>query len=124
MTTTNAFATPKMRRTAPYPYRPPSRTLRGFLCTALLMALLVGCLHLLVPVEHAIFPGRGLSDTSFASLTLILGLPHVIIGFLFSASSPCTANSRSRRAMLVAALIGILEMSVISICNTQNGRHL
>ena len=72
------------------------------------MALLVGCLRLLAPIEHAVFPGRGLSDTPFASLTLILGLPHVVIGFLFSVTSRRTANSRSRRVILAAAGIGAM----------------
>jgi len=84
------------------------RTLHGFLCTSLLLVLLISCLHLLAPIEHTLFPGTGLSDTPFSSLTLILGLPHVVIGFLFSLTSTHTANSRGRRLILAAVCIGAI----------------
>ena len=69
-------------------------SLRAFLCTALLAATLVGGLRLLAPVEHALLHGTGLSDQPFPNLMLILGLPHIVIGLLYSATSKRRASAR------------------------------
>ena len=82
-------------------------SLRTFLCTASLTALLIAGLHVLSPVEHSLFHGTGLSDRPFPNLMLILGLPHIVIGFLYSATSKRRASARGRLALAAAALIGV-----------------
>jgi hypothetical protein len=82
-------------------------SLRSFLCTASLTAILIGALRALAPMEHALFPGMALSDSPFPNLMLILGLPHIVIGFLYSATSKRRASARGRLALAAAGLIGV-----------------
>jgi hypothetical protein len=82
-------------------------SLRAFLCTASLAAILIGGLRVLAPVEHALFHGIGLSDQPFLNLVLILGLSHIVIGFLYSATSKRRASARGRLYLVATGLIGV-----------------
>lgn len=97
-----------------------SRTIRGFLCTVLAMVLLVGGLSLLAPLEQAIFGAAHLAGRPFASAMQIVGLPHVLIGFLFMATSVKMRNVRSRLAIGAMLLVGALLCGLFYLAGGPN----
>lgn len=84
-----------------------SRTVQRFSYTVLIVAALVAGLRLCAPLEHVVLDGPAVADTPFLSLTLILGLPHFLIGFLFMISSKSRRGPRMWLPIGAAILIGL-----------------
>lgn len=83
-----------------------TRTVRGFLSTVLLLVALVGGLRLLAPIEVELLGAGELTHRPFASAMQIVGLPHIVIGFLFMATSARMTNARSRLAIGAFVALG------------------
>jgi hypothetical protein len=84
-----------------------SPTLRRFTCTLVIVAALSAALHLCAPLEHALLAGPAVADTPLTSLTLIFGLPHFLIGFLFMMSSKSMRGARMWLPIGASVLIGL-----------------
>jgi hypothetical protein len=83
-----------------------TRTVRGFTCTVLVSMLLVGGLSLLMPLEAALFGSSEIGRKPFSSAMQVVGLPHILIGFLFMVTSARMRNTRSRLSIGLALLAG------------------
>lgn len=99
-----------------------SRTVRGYMCTVLAMTLLISGLYLLAPLERAVFGEAHLCDQPFSSAMLILGLPHVMIGFLFMVTSLGMRNARSRVAIGTMLLAGVVLCWLFLLAGGPNAR--
>lgn len=83
-----------------------TRTVRGFFNTVLLLIALVGGLRLLAPIEVEFLGAGELTHRPFFSAMQIVGLPHIVIGFLFMVTSARMMNARSRFAIGAFVALG------------------
>ncbi len=84
-----------------------SQPVRRLFVTLLLIAALTASLSLLAPLEHRLFGSPGIADSPVSNLVLILGMPHLLLGFAFMLSSTATSGLRHWLPIGAALLIGL-----------------